>query len=81
MPPHWPYFWTWQVAGGAADADGTGVALVIMVVGATVADGCGCGAVPPDAPSHTGGPGTGYDVAVLAAGESMLKSMPGSDAE
>jgi hypothetical protein len=38
------------------------------------------GAVLP-LPFQTAGPGTGYVVAVIAAGESILKSMPGSDAE
>ena len=65
--------------------------LVVSVVGAAVgavvgADvglaGCvGCEGCELPVPSHTGPPGTTYVVAFLAASLSMLKSMPGSEAE
>ena len=76
FPPHCPY-----LATGVHDAGGfVGVVptLVTSVVG-TPTGGSG-GAVPP-LPFQTAGPGIGYVVAVLAASESMLKLMPGSDAE
>jgi hypothetical protein len=83
MPPHCPYFWTGEqegvvgTAGAALLVGFAGAALVTSVVGAAVGAADSTGALPP-APVQTSGPGIGYEVAALAASESMLKAMPGS---
>lgn len=82
LPPHCPNFATGEhVTGGVV---GTATALVTNVVGAAETLGSGevgwLGVVLP-LPFHTAGPGTGYVVAFMASGESMLKLIPGSDAE
>ena len=70
---------------------GADAALVVVltlvakvVVGAAVAVGTAVvpgGGFEPPVPGQTDGPGTRYVVAVFAALLSMLKSMPGSEAE
>jgi hypothetical protein len=78
MPPH-----CWNFA--AEHAVGAGALVVTIVVGAAV--GADVGAEVGSAgfelpvPSQTGPPGTMYVVAVMAAALSMLKSIPGSEAE
>ena len=87
FPPHCPYLATGPQLGCVA----TGALLVSIVVGAADVGGAAdvAGAPPPLfpppvlpppllVPSHTAGPGIGYEVAVLAASESMLNAMPGS---
>jgi hypothetical protein len=66
----------------AAGVVGVGAMLVAMVVdGAAVVPGAGAGSELPPVPFHTAGPGTVYVVATMAAALSMLKSIPGSEAE
>jgi len=78
FPPHCPYFATGvHVVGGD---DGAETALVTRVVGTDTGGSGLVGAVDP-LPLQTAGPGIGYVVAVMAAVESMLKLMPGSEAE
>lgn len=82
MPPHCPYFCTGEQDGvvgtaGAALLVGLGAALVTSVVGTAVGAADSTGA-PPPTPVQTSGPGIGYEVAALAASESMLNAIPGS---
>ena len=78
IPPH-----CWNFLAEQTGVVGSGTVLVTNVVGAAVgavvgSAGAGC-ALP--VPSHTAPPGTTYVVAFLAASLSMLKLMPGSEAE
>jgi hypothetical protein len=81
IPPH-----CWNFFAEQAGVVGTGALLVTIVVGTAVGAAVGAAEVGSaglelPVPSQTGPPGTMYVVAVLAAALSMLKSMPGSEAE